>query len=129
MCLPPCYFHVIFVLYPRLPAYALGFLDCKNISARCMLTIFQLVATHTCACCSVTFLLLFRYFLTSAYALGFLDCKDISARCMLTIFQFFATHTCACCSVTFLLLFRNFLTLQRTRWASWTARTSARAAC
>jgi zeta-carotene desaturase len=28
-------------------AYALGFLDCKDISARCMLTIFQFFATKT----------------------------------------------------------------------------------
>jgi zeta-carotene desaturase len=28
-------------------AYALGFIDCENISARCMLTIFQLFATRT----------------------------------------------------------------------------------
>lgn len=30
-----------------LAAYALGFLDCKDISARCMLTIFQFFATKT----------------------------------------------------------------------------------
>lgn len=30
-----------------LTAYALGFLDCKDISARCMLTIFQFFATKT----------------------------------------------------------------------------------
>jgi len=28
-------------------AYALGFVDCENISARCMLTIFQLFAART----------------------------------------------------------------------------------
>jgi len=28
-------------------AYALGFIDCENISARCMLTIFQLFAART----------------------------------------------------------------------------------
>lgn len=28
-------------------AYALGFIDCDNISARCMLTIFQFFATKT----------------------------------------------------------------------------------
>lgn len=28
-------------------AYALGFIDCDNISARCMLTIFSLFATKT----------------------------------------------------------------------------------
>ena len=28
-------------------AYALGFIDCDNISARCMLTIFALFATKT----------------------------------------------------------------------------------
>ena len=28
-------------------AYALGFLDCENISARCMLSIFQFFATKT----------------------------------------------------------------------------------
>ncbi len=28
-------------------AYALGFIDCKDISARCMLTIFQFFATKT----------------------------------------------------------------------------------
>ena len=28
-------------------AYALGFLDCKDISARCMLSIFQFFATKT----------------------------------------------------------------------------------
>ena len=28
-------------------AYALGFLDCKDISARCMLTIFMFFATKT----------------------------------------------------------------------------------
>ena len=28
-------------------AYALGFLDCEDISARCMLTIFQFFATKT----------------------------------------------------------------------------------
>ncbi len=31
----------------RRAAYALGFLDCKDISARCMLTIFQFFATKT----------------------------------------------------------------------------------
>lgn len=31
--------------YPA--AYALGFIDCKDISARCMLTIFQFFATKT----------------------------------------------------------------------------------
>ena len=35
-------------LLPSPPAaYALGFLDCKDISARCMLTIFQFFATKT----------------------------------------------------------------------------------
>jgi zeta-carotene desaturase len=28
-------------------AYGLGFIDCENISARCMLTIFQFFATRT----------------------------------------------------------------------------------
>lgn len=33
---------------PPLPAaYALGFLDCNDISARCMLSIFQFFATKT----------------------------------------------------------------------------------
>jgi hypothetical protein len=32
---------------PPPPAYALGFLDCNDISARCMLTIFQFFATKT----------------------------------------------------------------------------------
>lgn len=32
---------------PAATAYALGFLDCKDISARCMLTIFQFFATKT----------------------------------------------------------------------------------
>ncbi len=31
----------------RPAAYALGFLDCNDISARCMLTIFQFFATKT----------------------------------------------------------------------------------
>jgi zeta-carotene desaturase len=38
-----CYF----LLFLHLAAYALGFLDCKDISARCMLTIFQFFATKT----------------------------------------------------------------------------------
>ena len=33
--------------FPLPAAYALGFLDCDNISARCMLTIFQFFATKT----------------------------------------------------------------------------------
>lgn len=38
----------IVVLANRDPiAYALGFLDCKDISARCMLSIFQFFATKT----------------------------------------------------------------------------------
>lgn len=32
---------------PQPTAYALGFLDCQDISARCMLTIFQFFATKT----------------------------------------------------------------------------------
>jgi zeta-carotene desaturase len=36
--------HHVF-LHPA--AYALGFLDCEDISARCMLTIFQFFATKT----------------------------------------------------------------------------------
>ena len=32
---------------PHCAAYALGFLDCDNISARCMLSIFQFFATKT----------------------------------------------------------------------------------
>lgn len=36
--------HPVFVISA---AYALGFLDCKDISARCMLTIFQFFATKT----------------------------------------------------------------------------------
>jgi zeta-carotene desaturase len=34
-------------VHVRPAAYALGFLDCDHISARCMLTIFQFFATKT----------------------------------------------------------------------------------
>lgn len=39
--------HRVCVPALSLAAYALGFLDCKDISARCMLTIFQFFATKT----------------------------------------------------------------------------------
>lgn len=38
---------MIFCCYRDPIAYALGFLDCKDISARCMLSIFQFFATKT----------------------------------------------------------------------------------
>lgn len=44
LCSAPETLNAFFVLRA---AYALGFLDCNDISARCMLTIFQFFATKT----------------------------------------------------------------------------------
>lgn len=43
----PCCAIIHFNWWLLLAAYALGFLDCEDISARCMLTIFQFFATKT----------------------------------------------------------------------------------